>query len=234
MAIKGKGKTRARRPATNAPRPVIVPPKVPLLRRRWFRVVALLVVLAGIGGGLLVAFRVRADDERERKLKDAVAQFDAGVRIPLQDISQDVPPARLLLFPDFVQDFGQFQEGKLKEPKMRRVAEQVKGDADRVRQSVQNVEIPEGMRNTKYATEMADGQLLMGQAFQAYGRVADLVLLSLDLDGKPRRTLLGQIAAQLTDAGFLFDAGYQKVINAKADFGLIQTSAPSVPFSPAP
>ena len=74
MAIKGKGRTRSRRVIAAPPRPQLVVRKPPLWRRRWVRVVVVLIVLAGIGTGVTIS--VRRSHARHFKAKE-VAGIEA-------------------------------------------------------------------------------------------------------------------------------------------------------------
>lgn len=122
MAIKGKrrskgGKTRAR---AGAPRPTLVTPKPALVRRPWFRVtvVAVLVLAAaGIAFAIVAARRAAAERQAAREEVQRVGALLDGAVI---EIAQQIPGGGLVVLPEVGQTLSEITTGDARPPRVER------------------------------------------------------------------------------------------------------------------
>src|SRR4030042_3728860 len=103
MAIKGKGRSRARKSVTPGPRPVYTPVKQPLLARRGFRITALVVVASLAVGGIWYGLAKERTKQRGEELaareRTAVSRYQSAVEAALSEVGSESLPGVFRVLP---------------------------------------------------------------------------------------------------------------------------------------
>jgi hypothetical protein len=208
MAIKGKGRTRARQ-SVRAPRRGPVPVPVPVARRRGVQVLAAFVAgLLVFWGGVWLTNGLRAQDTSERNREQELQRRRAGATW------EDLVTTQ-------VGTIGQVTEGRppVLLPQVREVisglAEQTpRGAAETLGTAAEDAgKAMDALQAYELSSSLADKGFDQGQVLRflsardelltaiEFSRQAALVgVLAVDLEGKDRRAALARTEALLADA----------------------------------
>jgi hypothetical protein len=237
MAIKGKGKAK-RRGVASAPKPMYVKPKTPLLARRGFWITILSVVVAGAIAGFLTGFLIQRHNDKveaERKaeagvLTDFGDQLEAtlsGLGRPLEN--QFIP------FPNMNTDAGTLTSGDLSAKEALANAEGYASDAAKAVKTIKGISIATLIEGHADLTPLADVKNLLVQAMTVYGQAANSLKLAAGAEGAEQKDLASQTSTLYVSAQELFNQGWQKLINLRLEFNLINPviTAPATPGTTA-
>ncbi len=199
MAIKGKrrGRSRSGRTVTTAPRPYLVPPKTPLMRRTGTKVV--LVLLAEVVVfALLVMADAQSDADRRR---DQIAEFTSLVEAQLyQGGAAQQSFTGPLVLPQLGEAISQLQTGGGDQQGLAEDAASWSEVAERAADGIAGIDTDlAGLREARN---------LMEHGLELYAGLAQQVGLASELEGRSRRTLLETIGRQIIVAATIFDTGY--------------------------
>ena len=199
MAIKGKRKGRSRpRTVAAAPRPFLVPPRTPPLRRRSVQVFLILLLL---GGFVALGFGLRASQDSEQR-KEAVQQFGSQVEAAFSTsgVVQSFGATPLVL-PELPSTVSQLQEREVKNPsKVREQAGTWAKDASELSERIGGIQTE--------SNDLRPARELMEQALALYASIAREIQVAATLDIEPRRALLEPIQQQIEQAREFFDFGW--------------------------
>jgi hypothetical protein len=203
MAIKGKKKTRGRpRVVASAPRPFLVPPKTPLMRRPSTQVVLLLILFGVLA---LAAFGYRGVRE-DREHRAAVEDFSGRVETQLIGNQVGQPVAgNILVLPEMGQAIGQLLGGEGGDP------DQIAEDAKRWERSATKAADQIRLVETD-VPELKDAREGMEQGLKVYAGLAADLRVALGLEGDARDELLQNLGDQLAVAAQIFDGGWSKLL----------------------
>lgn len=199
MAIKGKrrGRSRSGRTVTTAPRPYLVPPKTPLMRRTGAKFV--LVLLAEV---LVFALLVMADAQSDAdRRRDQISEFTSLVEAQLyQGGAAQQSFTGPLVLPQLGQAISQLQAGE--------------GDPQDLAENTASwSEVTERAGNgiAEIDTDLAglkEARNLMEQGLELYSGLAQQVGLASQLEGRSQRAMLETIGRQIIVAATIFDTGH--------------------------
>ena len=199
MAIKGKRRTRSRsgRTVATAPRPYLVPPKTPLMRRTVTKFV--LVVLGWtLVFGLLAMLDAQGDADRRR---GEISEFTSLVEAQLyQGGAAQQSFAGPLVLPQLGESLSQLESGQGNEAELVENTDAWSDVAERAGNGIGEID-----------TDLAglkEARNLMGQGLDLYAALARQVGIAVELEGPSRRPLLETIGRQLVTAATIFDTGY--------------------------
>ncbi len=199
MAIKGKRRTRSRsgRAVATAPRPYLVPPKTPLMRRTGTKVVLVLVAWAVVFGFLVLA-DAQSDADRRR---EEVSEFTSLVEAQLYqgNVAQESFAGPLVL-PQLGEAVSQLQSGEANEGELVENASSWADAAGRAADGIAGIEAD--------LAGLKESRNLVEHGLDLYAGLARQVGVAAELDGPSRRALLDTIGVQLTTAATIFDTGY--------------------------
>jgi hypothetical protein len=199
MAIKGKrrGRSRSGRTVATAPRPYLVPPKTPLLRRTGAKVV--LVLLAEVFVfALLVMADAQSDADRRR---EQISEFTSLVEAQLyQGGAAQESFAGPLILPQLGEALSQLQAGGGDQQDLVENTASWSEVAGRAGDGI--AEIDTDLAGLKEARN------LMEHGLDLYSGLAQQVGLASELEGRSLRTLLETIGRQMVTAATIFDTGY--------------------------
>jgi hypothetical protein len=233
MAIKGKGKSKARsgRVVTAGPRPAYVPPKVPLFQRTGAKFTFALVVELAIFS-LLVGFGEQSEGDRERS---AVGEFTSLVDTALfQGPAVQPLPSGAAVLPELGATLSTLTSADA--PPAEDMVEQAQGWADAilaVGDDLSAVEVPAEDLEPDQILSLTEARTFMERGLAMYAGVAQEVGVAAEIDGEPQKRLIATIQSQLQVAGSTFDAGYGKMQQVRQELGLGTTaSVPGGGFPP--
>lgn len=199
MAIKGKrrGRSRSGRTVATAPRPYLVPPKTPLLRRTGAKVVLVLVAEVFVFA-LLVMADAQSDADRRR---EQISEFTSLVEAQLyQGGAAQESFAGPLILPQLGEALSQLQAGGGDQQDLVENTASWSEVAGRAGDGI--AEIDTDLAGLKEARN------LMEHGLDLYSGLAQQVGLASELEGRSLRTLLETIGRQMVTAATIFDTGY--------------------------
>jgi hypothetical protein len=202
MAIKGKKKTRGRpRVVASAPRPFLVPPKTPLMRRKSTQVV-LLLILFGIIAGAAFGYRGVRED---RELRAAVEDFSGRVETHLiaNQVGQPVG-GNVLVLPEMGQAIGQLLGGQGDASQIAKDVKRWERSAAKAADQIRLVETD--------VPELKEAREGMEQGLLVYAGIAADLGVALRLEGDARDELLQNLGEQLAVGAAIFDRGWSKLL----------------------
>lgn len=226
MAIKGKGKSKARsgRVVTAGPRPAYVAPKIPWTARTGAKFTfALLIELVIFA--LLVGFGEQSEGDRE---KEAVGEFSSLVDAALfqGDAVQQLPQGAIVL-PEVTTTLSSLSGED--PPPAEDVVEQAEGWSDgvlAVGDDLAAIEVPAGDIEPDQAVALAEARGSMERGLAMYAGLAQQVAVAAEIEGEPQQRLIVTIESQLEVAASTFFQGYGKMQELRRELG-IATAAPS-------
>lgn len=217
MAIKGKRKGRSRpRGVAAAPRPFLVPPRTPPLRRRPVQVFLIALVLGGfvaLGAGL------RASQNAEER-RDAVEQFGAQIdaAFTTSGIVQSFGATPIVL-PEMQAAFQELQKPKI-DP------EALQSDAGRWQQDLGALADQVGRLNAG-SEGLKQGRELIRQALELFVAVAAEIEVAATLDADAREAIVQPLQQQMQLAQSFFNMGWSALMTERELVGI--PTAPAVP-----
>lgn len=199
MAIKGKrrGRSRSGRTVATAPRPYLVPPKTPLLRRTGAKVV--LVLLAEVFVfALLVMADAQSDADRRR---EQISEFTSLVETQLyQGGAAQESFAGPLILPQLGEALSQLQAGGGDQQDLVENTASWSEVAGRAGDGIAEIDTD--------LARLKEARNLMEHGLDLYSGLAQQVGLASELEGRSLRTLLETIGRQMVTAATIFDTGY--------------------------
>jgi hypothetical protein len=220
LAIKGKRKSKARsgRTVAAAPRPFLVRPKTPLMRRT-----GTIVVLVLLAEALIFSMLVWADGRSVAEARrEQVREFGslAEAQLYLAGVAQPSFGSPLVL-PQMGQALGSLQAGEPPKKELDQITEGAESWGDISREAAD--EIGELEAGTRPLEESRD---LMRDGLRLYGEIADQLRLAVQLDGESQSQLLTSLGEQLLLAADVFEKGYAKLQSERHAAGLETSSLP--------
>lgn len=234
MAIKGKGKSRSRRPIAAPPRPQLVIRKRPLWTRRstWVGLGAL--ALIAIAGMAAIAIRNNNREDRLAEEAKSVREFSTLVGVQLPPGAQPLGPTNWQLFPTAQQDLASIEAGDLRGKDATDKADALLEAATKSANAIEAVRIPQIVPDEFPETrnQLNAAQFLMVQGLQGYERVAGLMRVAALSTGERRAGVVEQATLLANQAADLFDRGWTELLNVQARVGV--SIDPSTLVQPAP
>ena len=239
MAIKGKGRTKAR-PAARAPRREAVPVPVPWARRRWVQMLA--VFLAGLlvfWGGIWLTNGLRDQDRESEQAQQSLEKRRAGtawqslVETQVGKVGQielGTPP---VVFPEVRSTLGDLAEGTPEDAAstLREAAAQARGIAN----AVQDYDLAGSLTGKGFdkgeALRFLSARDELVAAMAIYREAALLGAVAAKLDPDVRGPVLGRaqsLVAQAESALARFETNHIEALSAAG----IHPANPAIPGLP--
>lgn len=223
MAIKGKGKARARRAVTAGPKPAYVPVKKPLLARRSTQIGLVLVVLGALAGGLLYGFAKQRSNDRLERQRAAVRQFGTQIEQILQPVGQPLPPTNFEVFHELELDVAQLKGGDLDPSQAVGRAISFAESARDTAGAVENIKAAELVRERGLPISLLDTKANILAALQIYEQAAVTLRLAAEAGpGEERDELIATAEKLIAVADELFEDGYRKLNIERARLGILE------------
>lgn len=237
MAIKGKGRTRARQPV-RAPRREPVPVKPPFARRRGVQVVA--AFLAGLlvfWGGVWLTNGLRARGADEEQRTEALQRRQAGsawnqlvtTEVGRIGVVQDGRPPEIL--PDLRATIMGLTRERPDDPTTQLQA--AASDARAVGRSIEGYAMARSLRDKGFdqaaVLRFLAAQDELATAIELYRQAALLGVTAADLGGAARERIVDRAVSLLNEAGEAVGDFYLDHSEAMAAAGIVQQ--PTLPGS---
>lgn len=226
MAIKGKRRTRGtRRGIASAPRPHLVIPKTPLLRRRGVQVALALFLVAVVGGLVWWGLARQRNARRLAAEREDASSFGTFAEEVLQRRALGQPILTdYLILPDLEAAVAQVRTGRGNEDQL---AEQAQAWSAQAADGAQDIaELQPDL------PELREARNLMRRSLELYAGAADALAVAARLEGKPQRELAASLQKQLTAAARVWDVGWGKLATVKARLGILQPAPLPAPGQP--
>jgi hypothetical protein len=244
MAIKGKGKTKARRTVTRGPRPGYVEPPKPLFKRTWFKWTAFAFLAVSVVVIILsILFITQSNNRKEQAAERAhnkqtrVNRYALPVIQYLQPVAEPLPGGSLVgTFPNLPTQFADLQSGALSPEDAKAAAALIIRDARKAGDSIQAVNVPDvvNTKNFPELIDLIDSQSSLVASMRLYEQIGKGLQDAADMTGDDQKTLIAENQALITVAANLFTDGYQKLVNAQTSVGLPPNVFPPKEPSPKP
>jgi hypothetical protein len=234
VAIKGKSKSRGTKPVTRGPKPVFVPVKTPLVRRRglWIGVAVVVAAgsIAGVWYGIAHQMTLDRQEELQGRLASATTEYQAAVDPVLGGLAelglaQVVPPAGLQPFPDLAGVLDDLEADRRVDGAAETAAgvEAAAADAAAAIEEVDATGIV-GDRgfDELYVVYVIDSRDAMARSLELYARVASLASLAAESEGDAREGLLSDARRMLEVADETFAGGYSDYVQAQTIAGVFE------------
>jgi hypothetical protein len=222
MAIKGKRRTRAtRRGIAAAPRPHLVIPRKPLLRRRGVQITLVVVLVAAIGGLVFWGLRTRSNNQRLAREREDVSSFGAFVEEVLQRRAMgQAVVTQFLILPELPSAVAELKAGRGNPTEL---VEQARGWSDRSAAAAEDIA---GLQPE--LGELREARNLLRRGLELYSSAASTLTVAARLDGQPQKNLIASLEKQITAAAEVWDIGWTKLASARIRLGIL-TPAPLPP-----
>lgn len=220
MAIKGKRRTRAtRRGIAAAPRPHLVIPRKPILRRRGVQITLVVVLVALIAG---LAWWAVADRRRDRQLaaeREDVSSFGAFVEEVLQRRAMgQAVVTQFLILPELPTTVAQLKAGQGQEEQIIQQARTWSTQAAGAAEDIADLQADLG--------ELREARNLMRRGLELYSSAASTLAVAARLEGQPQKGLIASLEKQLAAAAEVWDIGWAKLAGARIRLGILTPAPP--------
>lgn len=236
MAIKGKARSRGGKAVSRGPKPVYVPVKTPLIRRRglWIALAVIVGVgsVAGIGYGLAKERTNQREKDLSQHLATQMSVYQAKVDPLLAGVGTQAPPQPFQALPELgtaLDDLGgKSPNAKADAASAKSAGGKAKEAADGFEQ-VQVTSIVGGKGfDESFVNYAINSKARMTEGLRLYQQVAAMIEQGVQLSGDQRTTLLATAKAVLDQANTIFGEGYNDYIQAQTIAG---TFTPTIPGS---
>ncbi len=234
MAIKGRAKSRGKKPVAAGPKPAYVAVKTPLIRRRgfWIGLGAVVAVasIAGITYGIAKEQTSSRDEELAKRLRTAVTRYQSQVDPILVGVGQPSPPSGFTAMPNLTTALGDLQKGTTKPAAAAdaasAAAEQAKTAYDALGAiDVTAIIVDQGF-DQGFALYMINSQKQMVAGLKLFEQTANLLTQASELQGDQQAQLLDSASGVLGLANSTFNDGYSDYIQAQSEAGTFQPVVP--------
>lgn len=228
MAIKGKSRSRGAKTVARGPKPVYVPVRTPLLRRRglWISVVSVLVTAAV--AGLIAGFVRQAATDREEdeigRMTEAVSRYRDRIEPILTPLGAPQPPTGFDAFAQMPTALTTLEEGDPDEEALAAaatIAEDTAAAAAEAAAQFEAITPTDFIRGegfpTHFALYLIDARNDFLSSLQLYRESARLVALAVETEDAEARELITVRARGVHDtADELFARAYTDYVEAQA------------------
>jgi hypothetical protein len=234
MAIKGKSKPKARRSVTPGPRPVYVPVRQPLVRRRGFQIGVLAVVVLAAAGAILYGYVHERDAnhaaEQERILKDIASQYTTRVQTAIAGVGQS-QAVTFTLLPDLKTQIDALRSGSRSPSDVAKAAEGIAEEATTAADDLAKIDPADlihgkGVEDAAFVRDLLNANVKMENALRMDAVAAGVLEQAADAPASMVARLLDQADEARTTAEALFESGYSDWVNAQYTAGIFQPTAP--------
>jgi hypothetical protein len=220
MAIKGKRRTRAtRRGIAAAPRPHLVIPRKPILRRRGVQITLVVLLLALMGGLVFWGVRTQRNNQRLAREREDVSSFGSFVEEVLQRRAMgQAVVTQFLILPELPTTVAQLKAGQGREEQITQQARAWSTQAAGAAQDIADLQPDLG--------ELREARNLMRRGLELYSSAASTLAVAARLEGQPQKGLIASLERQLAAAAEVWDIGWAKLAGARIRLGILNPAPP--------
>jgi hypothetical protein len=240
MAIKGKSKSRGSKTVTGGPKPVYVPVKTPLLRRRglWIGVGAIVGValVLGVVYGLMQERNRDRDEALSERMTEAMKDYQGQIEPILTAIGSAAPPSGFNAFPGLGATIDTLAVPEVDEQTLVAAASDAESSAERARSAAGLFEeiVPTDLVADKgfpqdfnlYVINSRDGFV---RSMHLFRQAALLLSMAVEAEPGDPRVELAARAKDVYDLGVqTFNAAHDDYVQAQVQAKVFE-SAPVAP-----
>lgn len=229
MAIKGKKKTRSRRPKPAAPKQAIVVPKKRFLSRRWVQVCMASVVALAVGLGFGYGFGKQSDTSRKAEIKDkerkAATAYRDGIEEALEGVgTQDPSTGNLVVFPELTSAASELRRAG-SDASVAKIATESAAKAKSAAKKISEIDLAELVGADSglpaaFSAPLFESQGDMSNAIEIYKEVAISLERAVQSEGSVRAGFAAS-AKRLAELGSdAFADGYEDYISVQIEAGI--------------
>jgi hypothetical protein len=227
MAIKGKARSRGGKGVSRGPKPVYVPVRVPILRRRGFWIGALIVLVvgsvAGIAYGLAREASSKRADELQARLATTMRTYQGNVDPILSKVGQTTPPAGFTALPSLGPTLDGLQKGKTSPKDAISAAKTAASQAKDAADALNAFDVPKlvGAKGftVQFVNYAINAKTRFVEALSLYQRVAALIETATKATGPTSGEILTTAKGVLDTANQVFSEGYSDYVEAQTEAG---------------
>jgi hypothetical protein len=236
MAIKGKTKSRSKKPVAAGPKPAYVPVKIPFMRRRGLWIAVVTVVAIGSIAGITYGFakeRTRSrEEEVAKRLRTAMTTYQSEVDPILAGVGTPSPPSSFTAMSTLTSAVSGLQKGAVTPSAVSAAVQTASGAAEQAKSAytafdkidVTAIIVNKGF-DQGFALYMIDSQKRMVAGLKLFEQAANLLLEASKLDGDAQAQLLDSTSGILAIASATFNDGYSDYVQAQSEAGTFQPSS---------
>jgi hypothetical protein len=227
MAIKGKARSRGGKGVARSRKPVFVPVRVPILRRRGFWIGVLVVLAlgsaAGIAYGLAHEASARRADELQARLATTMRTYQSKVDPILAGIGSTQPPAGFSAMTSLGTTLDGLQKGTTSSNDAVGAAKSDSSQAQDAATGLDAIDVPKLAGGKGFSVEfvnyLINSKTRFVEALNLYQRVASLIQTAAKAEGPTRASILDSAQGVLDTANKVFGDGYDDYVQAQVDAG---------------
>ena len=241
MAIKSKTRSRGRRAAARSRKPVYVPVRTPILRRRGFWIGVLVVVVvgsaAGIAYGLAKEASNRRADELQARLATTMGTYQSKVDPVLAGVGTANPPVSFSALPDLHSAISGLNDGSVAPSDAATKARDSAEQAETAAKALGQIDVPTVVGGKGFTVEFVNyainAKTRFVEALDLYQRVATLAETASTMQGQAKNSVLDSASGILATADKVMNDGYTDYIQAQTVAGTYVATLPNPPTTGA-
>jgi hypothetical protein len=181
----------------------------------------------GVAIGVTSALLIKGANDRKQRERTIVSGFSAQVSQAIQPIATPFQDS-FLPFPDLTRAFSQLQGGgaNVDASKLVTTANSNAQLALQAFNSINQIQTTDLVKGHPNLLDLIDAQNFLTQSLKLYQQVAEMLKDAAKATGDDRTTLVTQAQGLLPVGATLFQDGFQKINNLKAELGIPTSLAP--------
>jgi hypothetical protein len=241
VAIKGKSKPKARRSVTRGPRPVYVPVRQPLVRRRGFQIAVVAIILLSAAGAVVYGYvhERNANHAAEQKavLKSIASQYTTRVQTAIAGVGQSQGGVAFTLLPDLKTQIEALRSGSAPPADVAKAAGGLEEQATTAADGLSKIDPADlvrgkGVENAAFVRDLLNANVKMQNALRMDAVAAGVLAQAAGAPAKEAAALLRRADEARTTAETLFESGYSDWTNAQYTAGIFQPTPPAAGLPP--
>jgi len=236
VAIKGKRKTKGRRPKAAAPKPVVVTPKQPLVARRWFQITVVAILTSGLALGIGYGFgnqsSIDASGRQRAAAMKALTSYRGEVDAALEDVGPPAPDGFQML-PD-LPTADSVRSGEQSDRQAAQAARDAVKSTKAASAALQAIDVDRLKPGLPLlVTDAIVGSRdVMREGIEAMQRSALLLQRAAESEGVEQAYLLDAADQALAGAKKVFASGSQRYILTLSEYSLSSSASSGPPGVP--
>lgn len=237
MAIKGKSKPRARRSVTPGPRPVYVPVRRPLVRRRGLQLGVLAVVLLVAAGAIVYGFVHERNANHQkalaRTMKAVMTDYSGQVQSAIASVGQQAQlPTAFTLLPQLRSEVQGLRTGSVDPKTASKDAKSIGKLATDAADALAKIDPAgmvrgKGLEDREFVLNLVNARFKMENGLRMEAHAADLLGQAAATTGDQAQALLGAVEDAIGIGEKVFADGYTDWVNAQFTAKTFQPTVPS-------
>lgn len=195
------------------PRPVMVTPKKPLVRRLWFRALVVTVLVGAVATGGFFAWQERRAAAELEAAREEVARLGVQIDAALIQVGQQMPSGEYAILPEMGQTMAELGSGEFRPRPILRQVEEWETALDDAGVSLGAIE-----------TDQAGGRQALARMREGLIQYRDVVSSLRDAveepRNAPRQEIIIDLQGRTQQAGETFNSGWLIYATLRAEVGL--------------